>query len=132
MKHVGLTIKQAIEDRGLKKYEVAQNAGITYKYLTEVYRKESLDARILERLCKAIGISVKELFEDTGENESGGFALAADSSTPSDVRILYELLRAKDELIENQRHLIAEKERTIQLLTSSRADEAASSNPEAE
>ena len=64
MKHFGEILKKHIETNGLKKLDVAASAGITYNYLSGIFKKQSVDAELMERLCIATGLSPLLIFEN--------------------------------------------------------------------
>ena len=47
MKHIGSILKEHIEKMGLKKGDVATKAGITYNYLSTIFKQSSCDAALL-------------------------------------------------------------------------------------
>lgn len=63
MKHFGAVLKKHIETNGLKKGEIAHGAGITYNYLSNIFNKESIDAKLMEKLCIVAGLSPMLIFE---------------------------------------------------------------------
>lgn len=110
MKHVGTELKRLIEEKHLVKKEVAEMVGITPTYLSAIMHKDSIDCLLLERICKALGVPASHFFDESGTvavssvtaNTVIGDANAAVTVTPNEVATLRELL--------------AEKERTIQIL----------------
>ena len=117
MKHIGSILKEHIEKNGLKKGDVATKAGITYNYLSTIFKQSSCDAALLEKLYVAVGLHPGIVFEvpdgisiNTSEVYAKNFiGHASVSMGASD---------AMEALIEEKDKLIAEKERTIQLLLS--------------
>lgn len=108
MKHIGQTLKNHIETNHLKKRDVANAVGITYNYLSSIFNKPTIDCELFEKLCKATGMSTGEFFDDGG----------GQSKTLSDIQqntvIGSPTISVND--AETFRALLAEKERTIQIL----------------
>ena len=86
--------------------------GITPTYLSAIVRKNSIDCELLDKICKAIGISASYFFDDTHGNHVSDisattlFGNANVNITQGEVKMLKELL--------------AEKERTIKILMAER------------
>lgn len=115
MKHIGSLLKDHIEKNHLKKGDIAAAAGITYNYLSTIFKQASCDANLLERLYVAAGLHPAVVF-DVPEQVTKNFSdiVAHTQLGNASVQInhpsgLYELLEAKERIIE-------EKERTIQIL----------------
>lgn len=112
MLNIGTELKRLIEERHLIKKDVAEGLGITPTYLSAIMRKDSIDCMLLDRICKLIGVPAAHFFEEDGQFSVSnvkastviGNANAAVSISPGEVAALRELL--------------AEKERTIQILLS--------------
>lgn len=110
MLHIGNEIKKVIEQNHLVKQEVAEKLGVTPTYLTRMFHLEDMKCSSLDRVCKVIGLSAAHIFEQEGQvnvqnvsaNTVIGPATAELNVTPGEVATLRELL--------------AEKERTIQIL----------------
>lgn len=66
MKHVGQLLKNHIETNRLKKRDVANAVGISYNYLSTIFTRPSIDCELLEKLCSATGMSTGEFFDDKG------------------------------------------------------------------
>ena len=110
MLHIGTEIKKRIEENHLVKQEVAAQLGVTPTYLTRMFHLEDMKCSSLDKVCKVIGLSAAHIFEQEGQvqvqnvsaNAFIGNAKAELNVTPGEVASLRELL--------------AEKERTIQIL----------------
>lgn len=115
MKHIGKTLKEFIESHRLKKGEVAKQAGISYNYLSTIFKQPSMDARLLEKLCVAVGLHPSEMFDVPEEIENRYQDIWAKTLLGNaKVEInANENLRA---LIAEKERIIEEKERTIQIL----------------
>lgn len=115
MKHIGSILKERIEKLELKKVDVAKQVGITYNYLSTIFKQPTCDAALLEKLYVAVGLHPGIVFDvpdginiSTSEVYAKNFIGRASVSTGSG-----EAMKA---LIDEKDKLIAEKERTIQLL----------------
>ena len=110
MLHIGSEIKKVIEENHLVKQDVAQKLGVTPTYLTRMFKLEDMRCSSLDKVCKVIGLSAAHIFEQSEQvqvqnvsaNSLIGDAKAELNITPGEVATLRELL--------------AEKERTIQIL----------------
>ena len=115
MKHIGSFLKEHIEKNGYKKGEVANKVGITYNYLSTIFKQSSCDAALLEKLYVAVGLHPGLVFEvpdgisiNSSEVYAKNFIGRASVSMGAN-----DAMKA---LIDEKDKLIAEKERTIQLL----------------
>ena len=115
MKHIGKILKEHIESHRLVKGEVAKQVGISYNYLSTIFKQPSLDAGLLEKLCVAIGLHPSEVFEVPEEIETRYQDIWAKTLLGNaKVEInASENLRA---LLAEKERFIEEKERTIQIL----------------
>lgn len=110
MLHIGNEIKKAIESNHLVKQDVAEQLGVSPTYLARMFNQNDMKCSMLDRVSKVIGLSVSHIFEQEGQvsvqnvsaNSVIGNAKAELNVTPGEVATLRELL--------------AEKERTIQIL----------------
>lgn len=110
MKHFGQILKRHIETNGLQKGQVATAAGITYNYLSAIFKKQSVDAELMERLCIAAGLSPYLIFENVPaplkmNSDNQALGLLGNASI--------NLGNANEKLYLD---LLAEKERYIKLL----------------
>lgn len=117
MKHIGKILKEHIESHKLVKGEVAKQVGISYNYLSTIFKQPSLDANLLERLCVAIGLHPSEVFEvpediETRYQDIWAKTLLGNAKVEINSN---ENLRA---LLNEKERIINEKERTIQILMS--------------
>lgn len=110
MLHIGNEIKKVIESNHLVKQDVAERLGVSPTYLARMFNQNDMKCSMLDRVSKVIGLSVSHIFEQDGQvsvqnvsaNSVIGNAKAEVNVTPGEVATLRELL--------------AEKERTIQIL----------------
>ena len=110
MLHIGNEIKKAIESNHLVKQDVAEQLGVSPTYLARMFNQNDMKCSMLDRVSKVTGLSVSHIFEQEGQvsvqnvsaNSVIGNAKAEVNVAPGEVATLRELL--------------AEKERTIQIL----------------
>lgn len=114
MKHIGNEADSIIRKKRLKKKDIAEEMGITTVYLSQIFKKDSIDAYLLERLSKAIRVPINYWFDESPSNQSivNGNGSAASVYGNAIVGELAD----KDREIEHLKQLLAEKERTIQIL----------------
>lgn len=109
MRHIGQLLKEHIESHQLKKRDVAESAGITYNYLSTIFRQKSCDAELWERLCHASGLNPAIAFDSTDGYVKNYSDIHAQTVVgPATVNIATEQKVLLD--------LLAEKERLIQVL----------------
>lgn len=129
MKHIGKTLKAHIEREGLQKNLIAAQVGITPNYMSVIFGRPSLDAELLEKLCRATNLSPMSIFElpANGKVISGVSAktIIGDAAVNlGDNSLLSALIEEKERtiaekerVIEEKERIIAEKERIISLLS---------------
>lgn len=119
MKHVGNEADMIIRRKRLKKKDIAEKMGITDVYLSQIFKKESIDASLLEKLSQAIRVPITYWFEindfanQSIANGDGSAASVYGNATAGE-------LADKDKEIEHLKQLLEEKERTIQILMHNR------------
>lgn len=119
MKHIGQILKNHIENNHLKKGHIAAQAGISYNYLSTIFKQSSCDADLLERLYVAAGLHPGIVFdvpEQVNKNLSDIYAQTMLGNASIQIN-QHENLR---ELLAEKERIIAEKERTIQILMGNR------------
>ncbi|MBQ7941118.1 MAG: helix-turn-helix transcriptional regulator [Muribaculaceae bacterium] len=107
MKHIGQELFNIIEQKKLIKKEIAKQIGITPVYFSAIMRKDSIDAELLERICKAISVSPAYFFDDYTENKN---VIGDVSISQGEVDLLKSMLE--------------EKERTIKILMQAKGFES--------
>lgn len=117
MKHVGQLLKKHIEDNHLKKGQIAAQAGISYNYLSTIFKQESIDAELLERLFVAAGLHPAIVF-DVPEQVSKNFSDIIAQTILGNASVNISQNENLRELLAEKERIIAEKERTIQILMS--------------
>lgn len=111
MKHIGSELYRIIGERRLVKRELAAKLGMDPSYLGQLMHRESLDAKQLERICKAVGISPAYFFDDW-PYKSYSFGDVNNSTVIGDANLSI----GSDNIV--MERLLEEKERTIQILLS--------------
>lgn len=110
MLHIGNEIKKVIESNHLEKQAVAKELNVSPTYLARMFNLADMKCSSLDRVCKVLGLSAAHIFEQDSQvnvqnvtaNTVIGPASAEVNITPGEASTLRELL--------------AEKERTIQIL----------------
>lgn len=110
MRHIGEIIKKHIETNKLVKKNVAEAVGITPTYLSSLFKEDSMDCALYEKICRAIGMNPSIVFESS---EPGVQML-------SDIKATTMIGAATVTIGETKalQELLAEKERLIQVLIS--------------
>lgn len=108
MRHIGEIIKKHIETNKLVKKNVAEAVGITPTYLSSLFKEDSMDCALYEKICHAIGMNPSIVFETS---EPGVQML-------SDIKATTMIGAATVTIGETKalQELLAEKERMIQVL----------------
>lgn len=117
MKHVGQLLKKHIEDNHLIKGKIAAQAGISYNYLSTIFKQKSCDADLLERLFVAAGLHPAVVF-DVPDQVSKNFSDIIAQTILGDASVQINQNENLRELLAEKERIIAEKERTIQILMS--------------
>ena len=115
MKHVGQLLKRHIEDNHLKKGQIAAQAGISYNYLSTIFKQASCDANLLERLYVAAGLHPGIVF-DVPEHINKNFSDIIAQTILGNASVHINQNENLRELLAEKERIIAEKERTIQIL----------------
>lgn len=115
MKHVGQLLKKHIEDNHLKKGQIAAEAGISYNYLSTIFKQQSCDANLLERLYVAAGLHPAIVF-DVPEHVNKHFSDIIAQTILGNASVQITQNENLRELLAEKERIIAEKERTIQIL----------------
>lgn len=115
MKHIGQILKKHIEDNHLKKGQIAAAAGISYNYLSTIFKQPTCDAALLEKLYVAAGLHPGLVF-DVPEQVSKNFSDIVAQTTLGNASVQINQSENLRELLADKERIIAEKERTIQIL----------------
>ena len=112
MKKIGPELDRIITERGVIKKNIAERLNITPTYFSRLLKAESMDCQMLENICNIIGISPAIFFNDSQSiNIGGANATSVLGAATAQVNITEGEVNAL-------RELLAEKERTIQILLS--------------
>jgi len=112
MKKIGPELDRIITERGVIKKNIAERLNITPTYFSRLLKAESMDCQMLENICNIIGISPAIFFDDVQSiNIGGANATSVLGAATAQVNITEGEVNAL-------RELLAEKERTIQILLS--------------
>lgn len=106
MKHLGQLIKNHIETNKLVKKVVAKQVGISPTYLSTIFNAESMDCTLFEKICHVIHLHPALGFDDPISGTAAAARTEADAADTA----------AAGGEIQTLRELLAEKERTIQVL----------------
>lgn len=115
MKHIGQLLKKHIEDNHIRKREVAEAAGISYNYLSTIFKQSTCDAGLLERLFVAAGLHPAIVF-DVPEQVSKKYSDIIAQTILGNASVQINQNENLRELLTEKERIIAEKERTIQIL----------------
>ena len=118
MKHIGNEIDKILSLKKIKRKEFATDKiGITPTYLSQILKKESIDAKLLEKFSKALNVPISFWFDEKSDvsatqngnkNQIGNGNIIVESRA-NEIEHLKALLNEKETLL-------SEKERTIQIL----------------
>lgn len=115
MKHIGQFLKKSIEERSLVKATIANTVGISANYLSTIFKQQTLDAGLLEKLCVAIGIHPAEVF-DVPESITKNYSDILAKTFFGNASVQIGTNENTRQLLEEKERVIQEKERTIQIL----------------
>lgn len=116
MKPIGPIIKQHIEERRMRKTEIADKVGITYNYLSTIFHKSSIDAALLEKICIAIGLNPSVFFETAGDTMTNSCRDINAETKIGNATVPIDSGVNVNQLLNEKERIIAEKERTIRIL----------------
>lgn len=118
MKHIGNELFSIIEQKKLVKKELAEQIGITPVYFSAIMKKDSIDAELLEKICKAIGVSPAYFFDDypSSKNVIGDVSNTAILGNAS-----INISQGEVELLKS---MLEDKERTIRILMQAKGFDA--------
>jgi len=111
MKHIGNTVKCLVESRGIKKARFAQDIGLAHaESLSRIFRSKSVQCDMLEKICRVLDVHPAYFFDDAADLST---AMAQASTFIGNANA--SAVAQSGELV-TLRELLAEKERTIQIL----------------
>lgn len=114
MKHFGNQLDEILKKKRIKQKDFAERIGITPVTMTKWKSLSSIDAAKLENISKMLNVPISYWFDESPSNQSivNGNGSAASVYGNAIVGELAD----KDREIEHLKQLLAEKERTIQIL----------------
>ena len=115
MKNIGQLLKKHIEDNHMKKGDIAKAVNISYNYLSTIFKQESIDAKLLEKLFIAVGLHPAIVF-DVPEPVAKRFCDIYAQTVLGNATVQINEADTLRELLDAKERIIAEKERTIQIL----------------
>ena len=118
MKHIGHELFNIIEQKKLVKKEIAEQVGITPVYFSAIMRKDSIDAELLERICKVIGVSPAYFFDDYTENRN----IIGDVNNTAIMGVASVSISQGEVVL--LKSMLEEKERTIKILMQAKGFES--------
>ena len=110
MKHIGNTLYRIIEEKGLVKRTIANNCGINPSYFSQMMLKPSMDAALLEKICREVNISPGYFFDDWNSEK---YRFDEIQNTDESNKELNDA----QSTIELMKQLLEEKERVIKILS---------------
>ena len=111
MKHIGQTVKALVEAKGLKKSQFALDIELDHpESLSRLFKSPSIQCDRLDKICKLLNVSPSFFFEDS---DGAPHATAQASTIIGDANASAVAQSAETAVL---RELLAEKERTIQIL----------------
>jgi len=117
MKNIGKELDRIITEKGMVKKKLAEHLGITPAWLIRLLKQPSIDCEMLDRICKFVGIHPGYFFDD---GNYGTSVHATSSSFIGDATTHVEVTRGEVDML---KRMLAEKERTIQILMASKGFE---------
>lgn len=92
-KEIGIRIKKLREDRGFTKYRLAADAGVSPGYISDLENgKKCPTVEVLDNICFALGITLKDFFNEP--NEQGDLAAAVSSLSLKQRQLLVAFLKS--------------------------------------
>ena len=66
---IRITLKEALEARGMTRYELAKKTGIQYQIIDKYYKDRVIryDSFVLDRICSALNCEIGELLRYTAQ-----------------------------------------------------------------
>lgn len=111
MKHIGKTVKELVEVRGLKKAQFAADIDIAPESLSRFFKHSTIQCDLLEKICRILDVPPGYFFD-----VEGGAQATAQASTVIGNASANAVAQPLSDDASALRQLLAEKERTIQIL----------------
>lgn len=124
MKHVGKVLAAEIKKRGIVQARLAEKLGVPRTSITYMLQRKTMDITRYEEMCNLIGCHPMVAFDDsrlpgvqigdiTQTSNSGENNVQVNDGM---LKMLVDLLDAKDKSLADKEDIIKEKEKVIQLL----------------
>lgn len=110
MKHIGNTIKDLVEAKGIKKNQFARDIDLAPESLSRFFKHSSIQCDLLDKICRILDVSPGFFFD---EPDGAAQATAQASTVIGNASANAVAQSAETAAL---RELLAEKERTIQIL----------------
>jgi len=111
MKNIGNEIDKILSTRRIKKKDFAINKiGITPTYLSQILKKESIDAELLEKFTKALNVPISFWFDEKADIPK---ITQTGNGNKSQVGNGNVIIESQANEIEHLRALIEEKDRRL-------------------
>lgn len=110
MKHIGNTIKELVEAKGIKKLQFARDIDLAPESLSRFFKHSSIQCDLLEKICRILEVSPSFFFDEP----DGSHQATAQASTFIGNANASAVTQSGE--MATLRELLAEKERTIQIL----------------
>ena len=72
---IRLTIDKCLEKRGMTRYELAKRTEVKFQTIDRYYKNHVVryDSYILDRICVALGCSIRDIIEYVKDDETPSF-----------------------------------------------------------
>ena len=110
MKHIGKTVKELVEAKGIKKLQFAKDIDLAPESLSRFFKHSTIQCELLDKICRILEVSPSFFFD---EPDAGHQATAQASTVIGNASANAVAQSAEAAAL---RELLAEKERTIQIL----------------
>lgn len=111
--NIGSELHRIMEGKKLVKKDIAEKVGMSASQLNGLRENKQIYVSTFVKLCKAIGVPPSHFFEDEDADVK---YKTGDISNTSVAGVATVNVGGGDDSIKNLRELLAEKERTIQIL----------------
>lgn len=117
MKHIGNEIYHIIEKKQLVKRRIARNLEMDPSRFNQLMHRESIDAQLLEKICKEIQVSPGYFFDDW-PSEKYTIGKINNQTLIGDAQVnIGQNIKQYEALLAEKDKLIMEKERLIKILS---------------
>lgn len=114
MKHIGNELDRILSsNRRIKKKEFAKKINMSDVNLSKIFKKESIDSALLERISKTLNIPISFWFDEKADIPKITQTGNGNKSQVGNGNVIVE---SQANEIEHLKQLLEEKERTIQIL----------------